>query len=135
MIVDNNVAVNPVNLSYTSRLAKVNVGPVAGHYTETEIIRGKIKLVTLWRRGIKVRKKSESRGQSCSRKRAFEIPGFRVVLAMASLPGMTIKLFNRFRKHHTGLLGFEFVHRRDYCGSSSQLVVSLMTSARYQSAV
>jgi hypothetical protein len=31
----------------------------------------------------------------------FEIPGFRVALAIASLPGMTLKLFNGFRKHHT----------------------------------
>jgi hypothetical protein len=31
----------------------------------------------------------------------FDFPGFRVELAMASLPGMTPKLFNGFRKHHT----------------------------------
>jgi hypothetical protein len=31
----------------------------------------------------------------------FEIPGFRVALAIASLPGMTIELFNEFLRHHT----------------------------------
>jgi hypothetical protein len=31
----------------------------------------------------------------------FEIPGFRLALAIASLAGMTSELFNGFRKHHT----------------------------------
>src|SRR5262247_4722289 len=30
----------------------------------------------------------------------FEFPGFRVALAIASLPGMTPKILNRFREHH-----------------------------------
>src|SRR5215813_14587739 len=45
-----------------------------------------------------------SRAHSYPRKRypeVFEIPGFRVALAIASLPGMTPELFNRFQK--TGL--------------------------------
>ena len=29
----------------------------------------------------------------------FDFPGFRVALAIASLPGMTPKLFNGFREH------------------------------------
>ena len=33
-----------------------------------------------------------------------EIPGFRVALAIASLPGMTPKLFNGFREHQTRLV-------------------------------
>ena len=33
----------------------------------------------------------------------FEFPGFRVALAIASLPGMTHKLFNEFGGHHTSL--------------------------------
>jgi hypothetical protein len=32
---------------------------------------------------------------------ALEIPGFRVALAIASLPGMTIELFREFLSHHT----------------------------------
>jgi hypothetical protein len=39
----------------------------------------------------------------------FEIPGFPVVLAIASLPGITLKLFNGFRKHHTSILELKFV--------------------------
>jgi hypothetical protein len=35
---------------------------------------------------------------------AFEIPGFRVALAIASLPGMTIELFREFLSHHTSPL-------------------------------
>jgi hypothetical protein len=31
----------------------------------------------------------------------FDFPGFRVALAIASLPRMTLKLFNGFREHHT----------------------------------
>ena len=31
----------------------------------------------------------------------FDFPGFRVALAIASLPGMTPELFNGFREHHT----------------------------------
>jgi hypothetical protein len=34
---------------------------------------------------------------------AFEIPGFRVALAIASLPGMTIELYREFLSHHTSL--------------------------------
>ena len=30
----------------------------------------------------------------------FDFPGFRVALAIASLPGMTPKLFNGFQEHH-----------------------------------
>jgi hypothetical protein len=33
----------------------------------------------------------------------FDFPGFRVALAIASLPGMTLKLFNGFQEHYTGL--------------------------------
>ena len=33
----------------------------------------------------------------------FDFPGFRVALAIASLPGMTPKLFNKLREHHTSL--------------------------------
>src|SRR5262245_18425295 len=42
-------------------------------------------------------KKSESPDQSCLRKHpeVFEIPGFRVALAIASLPGMTLKIIQR----------------------------------------
>ena len=32
---------------------------------------------------------------------AFKIPGFRVALAIASLPGMTIELYCEFLSHHT----------------------------------
>mgnify|MGYP003577747514 CR=1 FL=1 len=32
---------------------------------------------------------------------AFEIHGFRVALAIASLPGMTIQLYREFPSHHT----------------------------------
>ena len=35
---------------------------------------------------------------------AFDYPGFRVALAIASLPGMTIELCNELLRHHTGLI-------------------------------
>ena len=35
------------------------------------------------------------------RPEAVEIPGFRVALAIASLPGMTSELFREFLSHHT----------------------------------
>src|SRR5918996_5183787 len=31
----------------------------------------------------------------------FEVPGFRLALAIASLAGMTFELFNELKKHHT----------------------------------
>jgi len=33
---------------------------------------------------------------------AFDFPGFRVALAIASLPGMTIELCNELQKHYPG---------------------------------
>jgi hypothetical protein len=33
----------------------------------------------------------------------FDFPGFRVALAIASLPGMTPKLFNGFPEHHNSV--------------------------------
>jgi hypothetical protein len=54
---------------------------------------------------LKFAKRSQSLPISHARESAhpevFENPGFRVALAIASLPGMTLKLFNGFRKHHT----------------------------------
>jgi hypothetical protein len=39
----------------------------------------------------------------------FEIPGFRLALAVASLAGMTSELFNGFREHHTSNWG-QYAH-------------------------
>jgi hypothetical protein len=45
---------------------------------------------------------------------AFEIPGFRVALAIASLPGMTIELYREFLSHHTRV--YRLAAKLEQCG-------------------
>jgi hypothetical protein len=54
--------------------------------------------------------------------KAFDFPGFRVALAIASLPGMTIELFNELKKQHTSVSGANHatIHRGSAMNSGKE---------------